>query len=97
MPCPHSSELPGDVPMLLSFCGWSDDHGDVTVGCPLGGMGLNVEDGLGTKPETDGNGVGGKGYIPSLLSCLSIKSISLVIGSITAVVLYNSGNSRTSS
>ena len=97
MPCPQGSELPGDVPMLLYFCGWSDDHGDVTVGCPLGGMGLNVGDGLGTKPETDGNGVAGKGYIPSLLSCLSIKSTSLVIHSITAVVSYNSGNSQTSS
>ena len=96
MPCPQGSELPGDVPMLLSFCGWSDDHGDVTVGCPLGGMGLNVGDGLGMKPETDGNGVGGKGYIPGLLSYLSIKSTSLVIRSITAVVSYNSGNSRTS-
>ena len=72
--------------MLLSFCDWSDDHGDVTVGCPLGGMVLNVGDGLGTKPETDGNGVGGKIYIPGLLSCLSIKSTSLVIRSITAVV-----------
>ena len=49
MPCLQGSELPGDVPMLSSFCGWSDDHDDVTVGCPLGGMGLNVEDGLGTK------------------------------------------------
>ena len=97
MPCPQGSELPGDVPMLSSFCGWSDDRGDVTVGCPLGGMGLNVEDGLGTKPDTDGNGVSGKGYIPGLLSCLSIKSISLVIRSIIAVVSYNSGNSRTSS
>ena len=71
MPCPQGGELPGDVPMLSSFCGWSDDHGDVTVGCPLGGMGLNVGDGLGTKPETDGNGVGGKGYIPSLLLSLN--------------------------
>ena len=93
MPCPQGSELPGDVPMLLSFCGWSDDHSDVTVGFPLGGMGLNVGDGLGTNPETDGNGVDGKRYIPSLLSCLSIKSTSLVIHSITAVVWYNSGKS----
>ena len=60
-------------------------------------MGLNVGDGLGMNPETDGNGVDGKGYIPSLLSCLSIKSTSLVIRSITAVVLYNSGKSWTSS
>ena len=97
MPCPQGSKLPGDVPMLSSFCGWSDDHGDMTVGCPLGGMGLNVGDGLGTKPETDGNGVDGKEYIPSLLSSLSIKSTSLVICSITAVVSYNSGKSRTSS
>ena len=97
MPCPQGSELPGDVPMLSSFCGWFDDCGDVTIGCPLGGMGLNVENGLGTKPETDGNGVDGKGYIPGLLSCLSIKSISLVIHSITAVVLYSSGNSWKSS
>ena len=97
MSCPQDGELPDDVPMLLSFCGWPDDRGDVTVGCSLGGMGLNVGDGLWTKPETDGNGVGGKGYIPGLLSCLSIKSISLVIPSITAVVSYNSGNSRTSS
>ena len=97
MSCPQGGELPGDVPMLLSFCGWSDDRGDVTVGCPLGGMGLNVGAGLGMKPETDGNGVGGKGYIPGLLSCLSIKSASLVICSITAVVSYNSGNSQTSS
>ena len=50
MPCPQGSELPGDVPMLSSFRSWSDDHGDMTVGCPLGGMGLNVGDGLGMKP-----------------------------------------------
>ena len=97
MPCPQGSELPGDVPMLSSFCGWSDDRGDMTVGCPLGGMGLNVGDGLGTKPETDGNGVDGKGYIPGLLSCFSIKSTSLMIHSITAVVSYNFRKSQTSS
>ena len=62
---------------------------------PLEGV---VSGGLGCGSTCwGGNGVGGKGYIPGLLSHLSIKSISLVICSITAVVLYNSGNSRTSS
>ena len=53
--------------------------------------------GLGTKPEVEGNGVLGKGYIPGCLNCLSMRSASPVTLSIMVVVSYSSGKSWMSS
>ena len=56
-----------------------------------------MEVGLGTKPEVEGNRVLGGGYIPGCLSCLSMRSASLVTLSMMVVVSYSSGKSWMSS
>ena len=64
-------------------------------GDAAGAIGWNVGVGLGTKPKVEGKGVlgGGGGYIPSCLSCLSMRSASPVTLLMMMVVLYNSGKS----
>ena len=53
--------------------------------------------GLGTRPEVEGKGVLGGGYIPGCLSCLLMRSASLVIHSMMVVVSFSSGKSWMSS
>ena len=56
-------------------------------------IGQNIEPGLGIKPEVDGRGVCGSGYIPLLSSCFSIRSALLVILSMTAGISNSSWES----
>ena len=53
--------------------------------------------GLGTKPEVEGKGVLGGGYIPGCLSCLLMRSASPVTLSMMVVVSYHLGKSWMSS
>ena len=62
-----------------------------------GVIGQNVELGIGIKPEVDGRGVCGSGYIPLLLSCFSMRLALLVILSMTAGISNSPGNSWMSS
>ena len=92
--CPQSSELSGDVSM---FCGLCVRCVLTVSGDVSGAMGRNVGVGLGTKPEVEGNGVLGKGYIPGCLNCLSMRSASPVTLSMMVVVSYSLGKSWMSS
>ena len=66
VPYPHGIELPGKDSWLCGVqCGLAFS---VAGGGAAGMIGQNVELGLGIKPEVNGRGVCGSGYIPLLLS-----------------------------
>ena len=84
VPCPHGIELPGKDSWPCGVqCGLAFSVAGGGAKCMIG---RNVELGLGIKPEVDGRGFCGSGYIPLLLSCFSIRLASLVILSMTAGV-----------
>ena len=88
--CPQGSELPGDVSALCCLSVWCVS---TASGGVADAIGWNVEEGFDTKPEVEGKGVLGGGYIPGCLSCRSMRSALPVTLSMVVVVSYSSGKS----